>query len=84
MTQLVLGTNTAGAARSYFSSTAYFNRHSRKGGADPFLQISPSSVHNSGSLYFYMQDEGWHSLAGIVGLQLRSVCLLQLRATSIK
>lgn len=49
MTQLVLGTNTAGAARSYFSSTAYFNRHSRKGGADPFLQISPSSVHNSGS-----------------------------------
>lgn len=62
-----LGLIRQGAARSYFGFTAYFSRHSRKGGADPFLQISPTSVHNSGSLYFYMQDEGWHCLAGIFG-----------------
>lgn len=38
-----------------------------KGEADPFLQISPSSVRSSGSLRFYTQGEGWQIMAEIVG-----------------
>lgn len=39
-----LGLIRQGAAMSYFSCTAYFSRHSRRGGADPFLHISPPSM----------------------------------------
>lgn len=47
-----LGPIRQGSARSYFCSTAYFSRHSRRGGADPFLQISPTRVQNRGCLFF--------------------------------
>lgn len=79
-----LGPTRQGAARSYFGSTAYFSRHSRRGGVDPFLQISPTSVYNSGCLHFQLH-KGWRTalLGWHLWVVLRFFHLLREEATSL-